>query len=148
MATVRPFLWFNDQAAEAASLYAEIFDGLDSVSVGSDGGSPVLRLGELELVLFNGGPHFSFTPAISLFVSVDGQDEVDRLWDAFVESGGEPSRCGWITDRFGLSWQIVPDALGRLLGDPDPKRAAAAHAAMMTMSKLVVADLEAAADAA
>jgi predicted 3-demethylubiquinone-9 3-methyltransferase (glyoxalase superfamily) len=98
-------------------------------------------------MLFDAGPEFPFTPAVSRFVPCETQEEVDRLWDALCE-GGEPGRCGWLTDRFGVSWQIVPTILAEVLGDPDPAKAGAARAAMMTMSKLVIADLVAARDSA
>jgi len=104
-----------------------------------------LRLAGQELVLLNGGPVYQLTPAFSLFVSVEGQDEVDRYWDALID-GGEPSRCGWLVDRFGVSWQIVPTALGRLMGDPDRERAGRVTQAMLGMVKLDVAALQAAYD--
>ena len=141
MASIRPFLWFNADTSEVARHYAEIFEGHADVVV-HDGPMPRIRIGETEVLLFNGGPYFSFTPATSLFVEVQTQEEVDTLWNAFLSGGGEASQCGWLTDRFGLSWQIIPEALGRYLSDPDPARAAAAHAAMMTMSKIVIAELD------
>jgi predicted 3-demethylubiquinone-9 3-methyltransferase (glyoxalase superfamily) len=89
----------------------------------------------------NGGPVFKFNEAVSLFVSVETQAEVDELWEKLTE-GGEPGRCGWLKDKFGLSWQIVPTALGRLMGDADPEKARAVFEAMMKMNKIVIADLE------
>ena len=145
MKSIRPFLWFNNCARDAAALYASIFATHDDVSIEDEGGFCVLKIGTLEFILFDGGPHFEFTPVVSLFVLVDNQDELDTIWNAFLDAGGTPSQCGWLTDPFGLSWQIVPTALGRLLGDPDRERAGAAHAAMMSMVKLDIAALEAAA---
>jgi predicted 3-demethylubiquinone-9 3-methyltransferase (glyoxalase superfamily) len=150
---IRPFLWFDGQAAAAAEHYRRIFADSSAVEVGAEaeagameGGT--LSIGGLELVLFDGGPApFSFSQSISLFVSCEDQAEVDRLWEALCE-GGEPGQCGWLIDRFGVSWQIVPDELGQLLGGPDPVKAHAALQAMLTMSKLDVAALRAAYDAA
>ena len=95
----------------------------------------------------NGGPEFDFTPAVSLYVHCKDQDEVDRYWDALVD-GGKSQSCGWVTDRFGVTWQIVPDRLGELLGDPDPERANRAMQAMLAMDKIEIKALEDAADAA
>ena len=100
----------------------------------------------LPVQLLNGGPHFRLSEAFSLSVTVDGgQDEVDRLWDALIIDGGEPSQCGWLKDRFGVSWQIVPAELTRLQSDPDPQVAARVTQAMLAMGKIIVADIEAAA---
>ena len=98
-------------------------------------------------VALNGGPEFTFTEALSLQISCEDQEEVDRLWDGLISGGGEPGPCGWCKDRWGLSWQVVPRALLELQQDPDPARAARANAAMMTMGKLDIAALYAAADA-
>ena len=156
MTDIRPFLWFNGTAREAARRYLEVFDDAELLSGSLDrpDGEPVptwstteIRLGSLKLMLFDAGPEFPFTEAVSLFVPCETQEEVDRLWDELGE-GGEHGRCGWLTDRFGVSWQIVPTMLGEVLGDPDPAKAAAAQSAMMTMSKLVIADLIAARDSA
>jgi predicted 3-demethylubiquinone-9 3-methyltransferase (glyoxalase superfamily) len=106
------------------------------------------RLEGQEFVALNGGPEFGFTEAISLFVSCGSQDEVDHLWDALLRDGGQESQCGWLKDRYGLSWQIVPDRLGELLGDPDRGRAKRAMQAMLAMQKIDIAGMERAADAA
>ena len=98
-----------------------------------------------EVMALNGGPVYELSPAFSFFVSCEDQDEVDRYWDALIE-GGEPSECGWLVDRFGLSWQIVPTALGRLMSDPDRERAGRVMQAMLGMVKLDVAGLQAAYD--
>ncbi|WP_024286470.1 VOC family protein [Cellulomonas sp. KRMCY2] len=156
MQAITPFLWFDDQAEEAAQHYVSIFENsriLDVSRNGEGGPGPAgsvltvrFELDGLELQALNGGPHFHFTEAISLFVSVESQEEVDRLWDRLIEGGGEPSRCGWLKDRYGLSWQVVPTALSELMGDPDPARASRATQAMLGMSKIDIAALRAAAD--
>lgn len=155
MKTITPFLWFDSKAEEAAEFYASIFPDshVDGVSrYGEAGPGPAgsamtvafTLLGHPYLAL-NGGPVFSFTPAVSFVVDCADQAEVDRYW-SLLSAGGVEGQCGWLTDRFGLSWQVVPEALGRLLGDPDPARAKRATEAMLTMKKLVVAELEAAAE--
>lgn len=145
-------LWFDDRLEEAVAHYTAIFP---RSSAGAMARHPDGTLLGAEWVLdgmpfrgLNGGPaHAHFSEAISISVQCADQAEVDRYWEALTD-GGEESRCGWLTDRFGLSWQIVPQRLHDLLGDPDPARAQAAMQAMLSMSRIVVADLEAAADAA
>jgi predicted 3-demethylubiquinone-9 3-methyltransferase (glyoxalase superfamily) len=155
---ISPFLWFDDQAEEAATFYTSLFAGSEITGVTRyPEGVPGRAAGDVMTVNFrvagqgftalNGGPQFTFTEAISLYVHCEDQAEVDRLWDALVE-GGEPSQCGWLKDRYGLSWQIVPDRLGELLNDPDPERAHRAMQAMLQMSKIEIESLEDAADAA
>jgi predicted 3-demethylubiquinone-9 3-methyltransferase (glyoxalase superfamily) len=156
MTTITPFLWFDAQAEEAANLYVSLFGDGRIRDVRRWGpGSPYPEGSAMSVEFeingriyqaFNGGPGQHFTEAISLFVTVDTQDEVDRLWDALTANGGEPSRCGWLKDPYGLSWQIVPSALGELLADPDPARSSRAMQAMLGMSKLDIAALRAAAD--
>jgi predicted 3-demethylubiquinone-9 3-methyltransferase (glyoxalase superfamily) len=156
MPTVTPFLWFDDQLEAALARYAEVFDDFEVVDVrrwpdamperGGQVMSARFRLLEQEVMALNGGPHYTLTPAFSLFVACDGQDEIDRYWNALVE-GGTPLMCGWLTDRFGVSWQIIPSELDQLLGDPDPERAGRATQAMLTMVKLDLAALRAAAAA-
>ena len=155
MQKVTPFLWFDREAEEAATFYTSLFDDSRITSVSRYGeGAPLPRgtamsvtfeLGGREYMALNGGPHFKFTPAISLFVSCETQAEVDRYWDRLCADGGQEGRCGWLTDRFGLSWQIIPTALGQLLGDKDRSRANRAMQAMMQMSKLDIAALKRAA---
>ena len=154
---ITPFLWFDDQAEEAMHFYVSIFKNsrVGRVSRYGEGGpgkpgtvmSATFQLEGQEFHALNGGPRYKFTPAISLFVSCETQDEVDELWNKLV-AGGAPSQCGWLTDRFGLSWQIIPKALGQFLGDPDPGRAQRAMQAMLKMSKIDVAELKRAADRA
>jgi predicted 3-demethylubiquinone-9 3-methyltransferase (glyoxalase superfamily) len=149
MTEATPFLWFDDDLEDAIAFWSGIFPdtGLVEVSTGPDGRvfSGTLRIVGRTFLALNGGPGHPFTDAVSLFVEVADQTELDRYWDALLD-GGTPVACGWIRDRFGLSWQIVPKRLPELLGDPDPARAKRALDAMMTMTKLDVAALEAAAD--
>ncbi|MFT3695599.1 MAG: VOC family protein [Kofleriaceae bacterium] len=135
------FLWFNDNALEAATLYCKIFDG--KLSPMSGGAS--FEINGQRFVAFNGGPMFKLTPAVSIYVSVKTQDEVDALWSRFLAEGGTESRCGWLTDKFGLSWQIIPDRLMELLTNKDAGVAQRAQQAMLKMQKIVIADLERAA---
>jgi predicted 3-demethylubiquinone-9 3-methyltransferase (glyoxalase superfamily) len=154
---ITPFLWFDDNAEEAMHFYVSVFKNskVGRVSRYGDAGpgkkgtvmSATFQLEDQEFHALNGGPKYHFTPAISLFVSCEGQEEVDELWSKLAV-GGAPNQCGWITDRFGLSWQIIPKALGQLLGDPDPGRAQRAMQAMLKMTKIDVAELKRAADRA
>ena len=151
MQKVRPFLWYDGDAEQAATFYTSLFDDaevLDVMRAGPEG--PVMaltfRIQDAEIMALNGGPDHRFTEAISLYVSCGSQEEVDRYWDALTADGGEESMCGWLKDRWGLSWQIIPDRLIELMGDPDPQRAQRATQAMLGMQKIDVAALEAAAD--
>jgi predicted 3-demethylubiquinone-9 3-methyltransferase (glyoxalase superfamily) len=154
---ISPFLWFDDQAEEAANYYVSIFENSSILGVSRYGeGAPrpagsamsvSFVLDGLEVQALNGGPGFAFTEAISFFVTAETQDEIDDLWEKLTSGGGEPSRCGWLKDRFGLSWQIVPPVLYELLGDPDPERSGRVMQAMLKMSKLDIAALKAARDA-
>jgi predicted 3-demethylubiquinone-9 3-methyltransferase (glyoxalase superfamily) len=156
MQKIVTFLWFNDQAEEAAKLYTSIFknSSIKSISYYKEGTpglagkamSVIFELEGQEFFALNGGPMFTFNPSISLFVNCESQQEVDDLWSKLIANGGEPSRCGWLKDRYGLSWQIIPTVLNRLLNDGDPGRAQRAFQAMMKMDKLDIAALQAAAD--
>jgi predicted 3-demethylubiquinone-9 3-methyltransferase (glyoxalase superfamily) len=137
--SITPFLWYDKQAEEAARFYVSIFP--DSSIKSTSPMSTTFTLLGARFIAFNGGPHFAFTPAISLFVSVETQAEVDRLWDALL-AGGEPSRCGWLADKFGLSWQIVPSALGAMLEDENEAKAGAVMQAMLGMVKLDITELK------
>jgi predicted 3-demethylubiquinone-9 3-methyltransferase (glyoxalase superfamily) len=145
---VTPFLWFDSEAEAAAKLYTSIFPD-SRISEISRAGDKVMsvsfELSGQRFIAFNGGPHYKLTPAFSLFVSVETQAELDRTWDALLAGGGKPSRCGWLVDRYGLSWQVIPSALSRLMSDPDPGRASRAVQSMMGMVKLDIAELERAA---
>lgn len=158
-ARIQPCLWFDDQLEEAALFYTKIFPNssighLTRTNRASYGNPEVGKVLAGEFTLdgttfraINGGPQFRFTEAISFSVTCADQAEVDHYWEALVD-GGEESMCGWLKDRFGISWQIVPTRLYDLVSDPVPARAEAATAAMLTMRRIVVADLEAAVAAA
>lgn len=151
---VRTYLWFDDQALEAAEFYVGLFPDarITSVSHYREGaGKPAGTVLVVEFEIFgqpfaalNGGPEFPHSEAVSFQVGCDTQDELDRLWDALIADGGSESRCGWCRDRFGISWQVVPHALGELLASGDPAVAQRAWQAMMGMSRIVIAELSAA----
>lgn len=155
MPTITPFLWFDDNVEDALNFYQKVFKKTRVLNLAryAEGGpkpagtvmTATLEIEGQPLILLNGGPEFKFTEAISFFVSCTTQAEVDWYWDALLADGGEESQCGWLKDKFGLSWQIVPAALGELLGDPDPARAGRAMQAMLKMRKLDVAALQRAA---
>lgn len=144
MQSISPFLWFDGAAEEAAQFYVSVFPEAEIVDTMPGPGGTVLgvtfKLLGLKYTALNGGPQYHFTPAVSFFVPCDTQDEIDHLWDRLVE-GGTPQKCGWLTDRFGLSWQIVPSVLGRLLGDRDRDKAGRVFEAMMGMAKFDIATL-------
>ena len=146
MQRITTFLWFDDQAEEAAKFYVSLFKKSRITGVsGSNGKGKALvvsfRLEGQDFMALNGGPHFKFTPAISLFVDCKTQKEVDRLWKKLGE-GGKDSQCGWLQDKYGLSWQIVPTILRKLLGDSDSSKAGRAMEAMMGMGKLDIGALK------
>jgi predicted 3-demethylubiquinone-9 3-methyltransferase (glyoxalase superfamily) len=154
--TITPCLWFDTEGEEAAELYCSLFPGSRIVGTtyyGEAGPRPAGTVMTVEFELdgrpylaLNGGPEFPFTEAVSFQVGCEDQAEVDRLWEALLAGGGQESRCGWLKDRFGLSWQIVPKALPGLLADPDPQRARRAMATMLTMGRIDIAAIRAAAD--
>ena len=148
MTTITPFLWFDDNAEEAIAFYSGLFPDAKTIEEnrGPDGALfyATFELAGQRIMALNAGPHFHFTEAISLFVSVETQEEVDFYWDALTADGGEESQCGWLKDKYGLSWQIIPDALMRMQADPDREKAGRAQQAMLKMQKIVIADLEAA----
>jgi predicted 3-demethylubiquinone-9 3-methyltransferase (glyoxalase superfamily) len=151
MQKITPFLWFDGQAEEAMNFYVSIFKNSKVLSVmrfgeGARGpkGSVMTASFEIEgqkFTALNGGPMFKFTPAISFFVSCETQDEVDELWDK-LSSGGEKGRCAWLKDKYGVSWQIVPTALMKLMGDPDPAKSKRVMEAMLQMDKIDIARLK------
>ena len=153
MQKMHPCLWFDTQAEEAARFYVSVFQDshLDDITRYGDAGplpagtvlSVSFRLGGQEFMALNGGPAFTFTPAVSFFVHCDSQAEVDAYWDALA-AGGEEMQCGWVKDRYGVTWQIVPSELGRLLSSPDPVKARRVTEAMLKMIKLDVNALRAA----
>jgi len=147
MLSITPFLWFDTQAEQAMQFYTSIFPRSKVVAVHRNGDQVMSVTWELEGQRFmglNAGPHFTFNEAVSFFVACETQQEVDELWDKLLAGGGTPSRCGWLKDRFGLSWQIVPRRLQELLDGPDPAGAKRTMEAMLGMVKLDVAALEAA----
>ncbi len=150
MQKITPFLWFNDQAEEAMNFYTSIFKNSKVLSASryGDGGpgeqgkvmSATFQLEGQEFMALNGGPQFTFTPAVSFFVSCEIQAEVDELWEK-LSAGGREGRCGWLEDKFGLSWQIVPTILGQLLSDPDPEKSRRVMEAMLQMDKIDIEGL-------
>ncbi len=157
MTRIIPNLWFDTDAEEAAEFYTSIFENsriLDVSRSGEGGPGPAgtamvvrFEIDGLEFVGINGGPIFNFTEAVSLQVPCDSQEEVDKYWDALLADGGQESQCGWLKDKFGLSWQVTPTVLGELLGDPDPDKAQRAMKAMLGMQKMDIAELRRAAEA-
>lgn len=151
MQKIVPFLWFDGKAEEAAKFYVSIFRNskLLSVSPGPDGTAMAVTF-QLEGQTFyalNGGPKYKFTPAISIYVNCETQAEVDELWNK-LSSGGREDQCGWLQDRYGLSWQVIPTALPMMLGDKDPKKANAAMQAMLRMQRIDIKGLQQAYDRA
>lgn len=165
MHKISPFLWYDHQAEEAANFYVSVFSERPGATPGASKVTNVSRYGEAEpapagtvmtasfelegeeFTALNGGPDHSFTEAVSFLVRCESQEEVDELWEKLTD-GGEPGPCGWLKDRYGLSWQIVPTVLMELLGDPDPVTSQAVMAAMLQMSKIEISELKRAAEAA
>ena len=149
MATITPFLWLNHPIDEVIAYYSSVFGGVivNDEQRMPDGSllTATVTIAGQRVGLLSGGPEVPPSDAFSLMVSVETQDEVDRYWNALTADGGQESQCGWLKDRYGISWQIIPTALGRLIGDPDAARAGRAMQAMFAMRKIVIADLEAAA---
>jgi predicted 3-demethylubiquinone-9 3-methyltransferase (glyoxalase superfamily) len=151
MQKIVPFLWFNDNAEEAVNFYVSIFKNskVGRLTRYGDGGpgpkgqvmSATFQLEGQEFMALNGGPIYSFTPAISLYVNCETQEEVDGLWER-LSAGGTKDRCGWLRDKFGVSWQIIPTALGRLLGDQDAAKSQRVMKAMLAMDKLDIRQLQ------
>jgi predicted 3-demethylubiquinone-9 3-methyltransferase (glyoxalase superfamily) len=156
MQKISPFLWFDNQAEEAMNFYTSIFKNSKIGKVSRYGKafpdkegqvmSATFELFGQEFMALNGGPLFHFTEAVSFFVHCEDQQEVDYYWQKLTADGGKESRCGWLKDKFGLSWQIVPNALGEMLSDKDPGKANRVMQSMMTMSKIDIATLKKARD--
>ena len=150
MNKITPFLWFDSQAEEAMNLYVSIFKNskVNNVSHGPDGKvfSISFNLNGQEFMGMNAGPHHKFNEAVSFYVDCKDQAEVDEYWNKLIADGGEESQCGWLKDKFGVSWQIIPKQLGELMGDPDPEKAQRTVQAMLKMQKIIVADLQKAHD--
>lgn len=157
MQKITPFLWFDSQAEEAMNFYVSIFKDskINRVTRYGEAGpstpgtvmSAEFTLNGTDFYALNGGPVFKFSPATSFFIHCETQEEVDHYWDKLLE-GGKPSQCGWLDDKFGVTWQVVPDALGRLLNGPDKRKANNVMKAMMKMIKLDIAKLQEAYDEA
>ena len=156
MQKITPFLWFDHQAEEAIHLYMSIFKDSKILELSRYGEGAPMPAGTLmsatfvlngqELMAMNAGPHFKFNEAISLFVRCENQAEVDEYWNKLTADGGEESMCGWLKDKYGLSWQIIPKQLGEMLGASDPAKAGRAMQAMLQMHKIEIAALQAAFD--
>jgi predicted 3-demethylubiquinone-9 3-methyltransferase (glyoxalase superfamily) len=152
MRKITPFLWFDDKAEEAMNFYVSIFKNSKVGSVtryGDAGPGPKgtvmtarFQLDGQDFFALNGGPLFKFTEAISFFVNCETQEEVDELWEKLTAGGGTPQRCGWLKDKYGLSWQIIPKALGEMLGDKDPKKSQRVMQAMLQMDKIDIQGLK------
>jgi predicted 3-demethylubiquinone-9 3-methyltransferase (glyoxalase superfamily) len=152
MPKISPFLWFDSQAEEAANFYVSVFPNSKIGKISRYGeagpgpkGSVMVVEFELDgqhILALNGGPQFKFTEAISLSVDCKSQEEVDRYWQKLTSGGGSEGPCGWLKDRYGLSWQINPAILGQLLADPDPQKSRRVMEAMLKMKKIVIADLK------
>jgi len=137
---ITPFLWFDNQAEEAAKFYVSLFSNSKIINL-----SPMVSTFQLEGLQFmalNGGPMFKFTEAISFSVTCESQEEVDMFWKKLTENGGEESMCGWLKDKYGLSWQIIPTTLGKLMGDPDPVKSKRIMDAMLKMRKMDIQKLQ------
>jgi predicted 3-demethylubiquinone-9 3-methyltransferase (glyoxalase superfamily) len=145
MSKITPFLWFDTQAEDAMNFYASIFKRSKVISVNRAQDKVMSVQFELEgqeFMALNGGPHYKFTEAISLFVGCETQQEIDELWAKLTADGGAPNRCGWLKDKFGLSWQIVPNALGRMLSDQDAVKSRRTMSALLQMDRLDLKKLQ------
>ncbi|MBL0740021.1 VOC family protein [Chryseolinea lacunae] len=152
MQKITPFLWFDGKAEEAANFYTSIFKNSKITNISRYGeGAPVPKgtvmsamfvLDGQEFMALNGGPMFTFSPAISFFVKSDTQEEIDSLWEKLTADGGKPEQCGWLKDKFGVSWQIVPPILGELLQSKDPEKSKRVVGALMQMTKLDIQKLK------
>lgn len=152
MQTITPFLWFDGQAEEAIRLYTSIFKNSKIININYWAeGSPfpkgkvmtgVFELDGQQFYAFDAGPQFKFTEATSFFVNCETQEEIDHYWNSLTADGGQESRCGWLKDKFGLSWQIIPSILMKRMGDKDTVKAGRVMQAMMQMGKIIIADIE------
>jgi predicted 3-demethylubiquinone-9 3-methyltransferase (glyoxalase superfamily) len=146
MSKITPFLWFDTQAEEAMNFYVSLFKNskVYNISRAPSGQAftVAFQLDGQDFIGLNAGPQFKFNEAVSMFVNCEDQAEVDYFWNNFIKDGGEESMCGWCKDKFGLWWQVVPKQLGELMGDPDLEKSRRVTDAMLTMKKIIVADLE------
>jgi predicted 3-demethylubiquinone-9 3-methyltransferase (glyoxalase superfamily) len=153
MQKITPFLWFNTQAEEAMNFYVSVFKNAKVITTTRYGDNMPLPKGTVMTAVFeldgqrfialNGGPHYSLTPAVSFVVNCENQDEVDYYWDR-LRAGGSAQQCGWLTDKFGVTWQVVPTVLGEMLGDPEAQKAGRVGKALLRMGKLDIPRLKAA----
>jgi predicted 3-demethylubiquinone-9 3-methyltransferase (glyoxalase superfamily) len=149
MQKISPFLWFEKDAKAVGDFYCSVFKeskilNSNTISETPSGSVEIVNI-ELfgqQFTLMSAGPQYRFTEAISFVVSCDGQEEVDYYWDSLTSGGGEPGNCGWLKDKYGVSWQVIPTQMGELMGDSDPVIAAYAAQAMMKMNKIVIAELK------
>ncbi len=155
MQKITPFLWFDTQAREAAKFYTTVFKDSSIKSPVELNDTPsgnveviTIELFGQEFTLMSAGPEFKFNEAISFVINCKDQEEVDYYWEQLTSDGGEESQCGWLKDKFGVSWQVVPHQLNELLSDPNPKKTQAAMKEMLRMKKIVISELEQAADQA
>ncbi|HEX6033995.1 MAG TPA: VOC family protein [Anaerolineales bacterium] len=150
MKKITPFLWFDTQAEEAMHFYVSVFKNSKVLGVthGPDGRAMTVNfeLEGQEFIGLNAGPQFKFNEAISFYVNCNTQNEVDELWEKLTADGGEESRCGWLKDKYDLSWQIIPTTLGAMLSDPDPEKAGRVMQAMLKMNKIDIQGLKTAYD--
>ena len=152
MQKITPFLWFDGKAAEAIKLYTSVFRNSKIVNISYWGeGSPfpkdqvmtgTFELDGVQFYAFDAGPQFKFTEAISFYINCETQDEIDHFWNNLTKDGGQESMCGWLKDKFGISWQVVPPILGKMLNDKDKEKAGRVMKAMMGMKKIIIADLK------
>jgi predicted 3-demethylubiquinone-9 3-methyltransferase (glyoxalase superfamily) len=143
MQKITPFLWFDGNVEEAVKFYTSVFKNARVISQ-----NPMTATFEIEgqeFMALNGGPQFKFNEAVSFFIKCETQDEVDYHWNALTADGGREGKCAWLKDKFGVSWQVVPKALGRYLSDPDREKANRVMQAMLKMNKIIIADLDKAA---
>ena len=149
MKKITPFLWFNGNIEEALNLYTSIFKNSKVINERRTGDpktgkifTATFQLEDQEFMALDGGPHYKFNPAVSFFVNVKTQEEVDYFWSKLIANGGAESRCGWLVDKFGLSWQIIPETLSNYLNDPDPVKSQRVMNAMLLMNKIDVKKLD------
>jgi predicted 3-demethylubiquinone-9 3-methyltransferase (glyoxalase superfamily) len=146
MKKITPYLWFDTQAEEAMNFYVSLFENskVNNISRGPDGRAFIVsfELDGQEFMGLNAGPQFKFNEAVSFYVDCKDQAEVDYFWNALIADGGEESMCGWLKDKYGLSWQIIQKQLGELMSDPNPEKAQRVMDAMLKMQKIIVADLQ------
>lgn len=152
MQKVTTFITFKERGAEAVEFYTSLFENSKIHSIhksGANGPMPegalmhaVFEIDGQQFMAMDGGDHFSFSEGFSIFANADTQDEIDRLWNALTTDGGEPGRCGWLKDRWGVSWQIIPSVLGQLIAGPDKERSGRVVQAMLKMNKMIIKDLE------